>query len=444
MVVKYNKISRMLTRASRRKWFYTDELEMSVFFFIDSNREEDISRTISNIRILSNKNNDIYVIDIAAYDVEIFKTFEGVKYFKVEGGFEPEKISSLISDKNIVVGVSSDISLNKEFLDYIDINFSDNMSFFRGKNIDNSILFISSRDILHVRKYYKHQILMKSFMRAKEQDIPSDMFSIGNSNFKKKTSLDFKVLNKDGEEVDPYNNKIINSMWIGDDLTNVEKLSINSFLKNGHDFHLYVYDDIGGIPDGVIVKDANTILDSSKIFKYKRMKERGRDEIGNEGFAGFADWFRYVLLHKKGGWWSDLDVICLKNFNILRPYFFTTMNGEGEWFTNGIFKVPRNSLVMSFCIKYCEDVGDDAIWMATGPGLLYNGYVHYNLNCFAKTEEVLDLFKSGTGLFKDQHTNIGEAYSVHMYNSELEISGKDKNGIFPENSFFEKMKQKYL
>ena len=35
-----------------------------------------------------------------------------------------------------------------------------------------------------------------------------------------------------------------------------------------HDYHLYLYDDIKGIPDGVVIKDANEIMDGSKIFKY--------------------------------------------------------------------------------------------------------------------------------------------------------------------------------
>ncbi len=83
---------------------------------------------------------------------------------------------------------------------------------------------------------------------------------------------------------------IIQSLWIGDDLTNVEKLCVQSFLNNGHEFHLYTYTDIGGIPSGAVVKDGTAILPSSEIFKYK-----------GGSYAGFADWFRYALLAKLGG-----------------------------------------------------------------------------------------------------------------------------------------------
>ncbi len=37
---------------------------------------------------------------------------------------------------------------------------------------------------------------------------------------------------------------VIHSLWIGTQLSTMEQLSISSFLKNGHRFHLYVYDDV--------------------------------------------------------------------------------------------------------------------------------------------------------------------------------------------------------
>jgi len=437
-----NEFSYNLIKASRKRWSYTDKIDMAIFFFIDTDKEEDISRVINNINMFLNKNNDVYVITII--DIDIFKSFEGVKYFKVEGGYDPEKISSLISDKNIIVGVSSNISLNEGFVEYIDSNFFDGMVFFSGENFNNSILFVSSRDALSVKSYYKDS----SLVRLREKIIPKDIFNIHHCNFKEKSYLDFKIIDEFGEEVDLYNNKIINSMWIGDSLSNVEKLCINTFLKNGHDFHLYVYDDIKGIPEGVVVKDANAIINSNKIFKYKTMCGREGDDIGNEGFAGFADWFRYALLYKKGGWWSDLDSICLKPFEILRPYFLTTCpiaNSENGWYTNGIIKTPKNSLVMSFCINKCEEEGENVGWMDTGPSLLRLGYLHHNLVNFSMTEEVFDIYGSGKKIFIEcSDFDVEGAYSVHMYNSELQIRGWDKNGVFPENSLFEQLKRKYL
>ena len=33
---------------------------------------------------------------------------------------------------------------------------------------------------------------------------------------------------------------IIQSLWIGTELSNLERLSIKSFIDNGHTYHLYV------------------------------------------------------------------------------------------------------------------------------------------------------------------------------------------------------------
>ena len=45
-------------------------------------------------------------------------------------------------------------------------------------------------------------------------------------------------------------NHVIQGLWIGSELSMLERLSIASFLDNGHDYHLYTYGDVRGIPDG--------------------------------------------------------------------------------------------------------------------------------------------------------------------------------------------------
>lgn len=93
---------------------------------------------------------------------------------------------------------------------------------------------------------------------------------------------------------------IIQGLWIGAKLTPVERLCIQSFLSNGHPFHLYVYGQVENVPEGTEIKDANEIIEESKVFRI------------NGGVALFADYFRFKLLWEKGGVWVDMDVICLK------------------------------------------------------------------------------------------------------------------------------------
>ncbi len=103
----------------------------------------------------------------------------------------------------------------------------------------------------------------------------------------------------------------IKTLWIGANLGKIERLALKSFLYYGHEVTIFVYDDVAGIPNGVKVRDANEILTSQNIFRYKN----------NNSVAGFADWFRYEMLYREGGVWVDTDVVCLKPFEFSGLFF---------------------------------------------------------------------------------------------------------------------------
>ena len=114
-------------------------------------------------------------------------------------------------------------------------------------------------------------------------------------------------------------NKIIQGLWIGPELSVMEQLSVSSFLLNGHEYHLYVYDEPKNIPVGTVIKDANEILPSSRIFQYKHYPS----------YAGFANFFRYKLLLDRRGWWADTDTICLKPFDFPEEHVFSSEISKG-------------------------------------------------------------------------------------------------------------------
>ena len=105
---------------------------------------------------------------------------------------------------------------------------------------------------------------------------------------------------------------IIQSLWIGPELTDMEVYSIKSFLKQGFEFHLYTYDKVKRIPKGTKIKDANKIIPAKEIFEIKKT------------FLPFSDIWRYKLLYEKGNYWSDLDMICIKPFDFKEPYVFSS------------------------------------------------------------------------------------------------------------------------
>ena len=84
----------------------------------------------------------------------------------------------------------------------------------------------------------------------------------------------------------------INFLWIGDKLGKLEQLTLKSFLDNGHQPVVWLYDrECTGIPDGTFKKDANEILPSLRIFSYE-----GRGDCRAGSYGGFSDLFRYYLL----------------------------------------------------------------------------------------------------------------------------------------------------
>src|SRR5437764_11571217 len=154
-------------------------------------------------------------------------------------------------------------------------------------------------------------------------------------------------------------NRIIQGLWIGPELSVMEQLSIASFINNGHEYHLYVYDEPKNIPAQTIVKDANEILVAARIFQYKH----------HQTYAGFANFFRYKLLLERGGWWADTDAICLKPFDLSAEFVFSSERGGGGPIVNvGAIKVPAGSAVMQYAWKACRRLDPTQLkWSQCGP-----------------------------------------------------------------------------
>ncbi|MDD2637011.1 MAG: glycosyltransferase [Bacteroidales bacterium] len=142
-------------------------------------------------------------------------------------------------------------------------------------------------------------------------------------------------------------NIIVNALWIGNILSPTELLTIKSFIDNGHDFVLWAYDEIEtDLPQGAILKDANEIFPRTNVFCYKYPNQFGH---GKGSYAGFSDIFRYKLLYLKGGWWTDMDVTCLKPLDFEDEYVFRTHHSLPM--VGNIMKCPPNSKLMQKCFE---------------------------------------------------------------------------------------------
>ena len=113
---------------------------------------------------------------------------------------------------------------------------------------------------------------------------------------------------------------LIQGLWVGGDaLPDLVRISICSFIEQGHPYHLYSYKPFPNLPPGCIRKDAAEILPEKYVYR----------RASDGSLASFSDWFRYELLKKKGGYYADTDIICLKPFDF--DEYFVTSWEYAEW-----------------------------------------------------------------------------------------------------------------
>lgn len=236
-------------------------------------------------------------------------------------------------------------------------------------------------------------------------------------------------------------NRIIQGLWVGSELSVLERLSISSFLLNGHEYHLYVYDEMGNIPVGTVIKDANEVLPSSSIFQYKQYPS----------YAGFANFFRYKLLLEHGGWWADTDTICLKPFDFPEDYIFSSEMSQGLEVVNcGILKAPPGSEVMAYAWGVCQSKNPEhLVWGETGPRLMAEAVEKYSLEKYKKPHQVfcpLGFWEWRKVLEPEAETSLLDesSHAIHLWNEMWRDAGQDKNMQYAQNCLYEQLKSRYL
>lgn len=155
--------------------------------------------------------------------------------------------------------------------------------------------------------------------------------------------------------------KCVHMLWIGPQTGLMEQLTLASFVHFGYDVHLWLYSETSreNVPDKVKVMDANAVISSEEVFHYKKGSQFG---TGKGSVAGFSDIFRYKLLHDYGGWWVDMDVTCLKAFDVETPYFFRGHHNLP--LVGNIMKAPKGSPLMWSCYTKAKEqvTADNRDW----------------------------------------------------------------------------------
>jgi len=241
-------------------------------------------------------------------------------------------------------------------------------------------------------------------------------------------------------------NKIIHSLWVGPALTTMERLCIRSYQAHGHEFHLWTYDPVAGIPEGTIIRDGNELVPKSQIKRFNCI-------------AQFSNFFCYALLNK-GGWFIDMDCVCLKPYDFPEEYVFYR-DAEYSTITFAVAKSPANSPLMRHCYNILDSMNqerlDAAPYQALGPDLMRVAVPQFGLDQFAKPGYVFDPIRwNRTTALIDPTAkwNLTRAYSAHLFHGAWNhgheagaMPGTDKlntDATYPEGCLYEQLKRRYL
>lgn len=254
---------------------------------------------------------------------------------------------------------------------------------------------------------------------------------------------------------------VVKSLWIGPKLSDLEILSIKSFLKCGHRMHLYTYHPIENIPKhkDLLIKDGNKIIKYEELINLKSLQ------------LPFSDIFRYKMLYEKGGYWVDLDMICLKKLNFSDKFIFSSentiqkgqfRNRKGTFQPNiGILKAPRKSQfykdVFVACVKEVnKKIKNNIQFMVILKKFITKyGYEKYvkppNHFCPLNWWHTKEAFyppcckeKYGTSSYEIKDI-LDNSYTIHMWRSIMKKRHKiNPNDKYNNKSLYEILKKKYL
>ncbi|MDR0606045.1 MAG: hypothetical protein LBG80_17290 [Bacteroidales bacterium] len=238
------------------------------------------------------------------------------------------------------------------------------------------------------------------------------------------------------------NNRIVQGLWIDGNMSSLQLLCIKSFMANGHDFHLYTYNEKINAPVGTIIKSADSIINKEEIFFDDK-----------NSLSAFSDMFRYELLYKNGGWWVDMDVVCLKSFDFDSEYVFSSEHDCNFRYNPniGVIKVPPLSDIMNYCRNMAHEIlytnRTNVEWGGLGSKILISYFRKHELmkqhiqlpHIFCPIPYFYFNFLFNDILF-DFNQN---SYSIHFWNEMLRRNKIDLNTKFHPYSMFQRLKKMY-
>ncbi len=198
------------------------------------------------------------------------------------------------------------------------------------------------------------------------------------------------------------------------------------------------------------------VLPRTRIFRYtepsygRRAKLRSLIFGSKKGsYAGFANLFRYKLLLEKGGWWVDLDTICLRPFDFPGEYVFSSEMHEGADVVDlGAVKVPAGAAIADYLFQESDRMPKKLYFGDNGPALMGRAVERFHMEqnvqpsrafCPIACDDWESVLRPG------EYPSLGpETFAVHFWNEMWRRDGRDKDATYPPDCLYERLKSKYL
>jgi hypothetical protein len=250
-------------------------------------------------------------------------------------------------------------------------------------------------------------------------------------------------------------NKIIRGVWFAAAVGPMQQLCMKSYMDNGHEFHLYTAGPCAGVPEGVIVEDANAFMSQSERTRFRHNSQA-------------ADLCRVLIIQKEGGWYVDLDTVCLRPFAFQEPYVFVSEDvarfGKGQkqlscpvtpcsevptgYISNSTFKAPAGAPFLQNMVDFIRraDTMHPARWESFGPDLFIREVANTPLRSYVKAPIVFDaanpdeLYHLISG---DAKYDVSEkSYAMHFRTSWWYLDGAPSLEVSHHpSSFYEHLKR---
>ena len=220
--------------------------------------------------------------------------------------------------------------------------------------------------------------------------------------------------------MDP-SNRLVQGFWSGP-LTTMERLSMQSFVAAGHEFHLYVYDgNLPGVPDSVHLRNAAEILPVKEAATFRCVQQ-------------LSDHFRISLLLKRGGWYVDMDTICLQPFNFSSDHIFYRDYDEST-ISFAVSKAPAGSPLMQHCHDYLSQLTSEdrqrLTWQEIGTEFVTGAVEFFGLQKFAQPGYVFDPVQWQRARLVVDPTvtwDLSRSYAVHLFQAIWNDGPEDRVG----------------